>query len=251
VVINIKEISFIKKIYPPLFDWIDTYNGCIIDDSGERSVSIWYVIYLLVYIIIFLSIIIYIYINIENIFDTLGDGVKVFIIMFIFLYILLNRVYFYDLCFEKKNKKDCENPSCPKLEKPLWSFDKQKCVSKSPEPIPDPGIYTHSKKECNEIFEQDKCDRKKKCTWCDNNSKCIENLDRMDKDELCNKSISEDEGSLNTQIVKTTFVGTEAFALLEKSDDINFKKKNKNSGHESYKSATLMDNLESYLLNMI
>ena len=54
-----------------------------------------------------------------------------------------------------------------------------------------------------------------------------------------------------TKPTKPTEPTDEGFALLEKSDDINFKKKYKNSGHESYKSATLMDNLESYLLNMI
>jgi len=246
VVINIKQISFIKIMYPQFFDWIDKFNGCIIDDDEKRSVSIWYVIYLLVYIIIFCSIIIYIYTNIENIFDTLGDGVRVFIIMFIFLFILLSRVYFYDECFKKKGEGEdpCDYPECPD-NKPLWSLDEQECVSmEDEEDNDDDNDDDDSDINCAQIFNKKGCD-KNKCTWCDNNSKCI------DADGKCNQSSSEKKSSNPIQKGMTTILTEEGFALLEKSDDINFKKKYKNSGHESYKSATLMDNLKSYLLNMI
>ena len=113
LVINIKQISIIKSIYPPLFDFIDRFNGCIESKDKKKSMSVWYLLYLIVYIVLYASIIIFIYMNIEGLFEKLGHAVYVFILMMIYLYIIINRIVFYDQCFDNSEKSNsCFHPKC-------------------------------------------------------------------------------------------------------------------------------------------
>ena len=144
IIISLHKIQFIKDIYPPFFEFVEQYNGCIQNGSGvtaTRSVSVWYIIYLIIYITIFSGIIIYILTHLESnrmVFKTLGDGIYVFIIMMIFLFVIVNRILFYNHCFDnlpdsKKNK--CVNIECESGQ--LWEFKSGSCVSDKPGPEPD------------------------------------------------------------------------------------------------------------------
>ena len=123
LIINIKKISLIESIYPPFFEYLDRFNGCI-SKGKQKSMSVWYLLYLIAYIVLYAVIIIYIYINIYGLFDTLGQAVFVFVIMMVYLYIIINRIIFYDQCFTDKSDSDsdCFIPKCEKSEKPYYDF---------------------------------------------------------------------------------------------------------------------------------
>lgn len=159
LVINIKHIAIIKSIYPPFFDFIDEFNGCIENEKEQKSMSVWYLLYLLLYIVIYSLIIIFIYVNIYGLFNTLGDAVFVFVIMMVFLYIIINRIIFYDQCFDPTDSESsCFTPKCDiDSEKPYYDFSSGKCVTESksedpkpepePEPDPDPSPSTPPSEE--------------------------------------------------------------------------------------------------------
>ena len=140
IIVSLDKIQFIKNIFPPFFEFIKQYNGCI-KGGDTKSVSVWYIIYLIIYITIFSGIIIYILTHLESnkmIFKTLGDGVYVFIIMMIFLFVIVNRINFYNKCFKPptETKSDCARVTCSPGE--LWNLSNGSCVSDKPEPEPEP-----------------------------------------------------------------------------------------------------------------
>ena len=142
MIINLKHIKLIEKIYPPMFDFIDKFNGCITVD-GTRSVSIYYLSYFIVFIILYASILVYIYVNLKNgLFKTLGDGVYIFLLLFAYLVMIINLLYYYDDCFNSEGDiidKTCSEPTCPDPKKPYYSLSQSKCVSKTkttPKPTP-------------------------------------------------------------------------------------------------------------------
>ena len=143
--INIHKVQAIKNIYPPLFDAIKEYDGCINaskSNSKLKSVSIWYVSYLVIYIIIFASVIVYILTHLESnkmIFSDLGDGVITFIMMMVFLVVIVNQIVFFDkTCFSesKLDSKTCTTPKCDPST-PYFDLSNQICV-KEPSPSPPP-----------------------------------------------------------------------------------------------------------------
>jgi len=282
LVINIKHIDIIKSIYPPFFDFIDKFNGCIKNENEneneQKSMSVWYLLYLLVYIVLYAVIIIYIYINIYGLFNTLGDAVFVFIIMMVFLYIIINRIKFYDQCFEANgSESSCFIPQCNEEDKPFYDFSSGKCVedtSKSedpppgpspPEPSPGPSPPPPPPGPPPSGRDRDGGGRGppgppgppgtpgtniiKNQTISSflgtraKNSKpsgsSNSNRDILVKDK---KSVSE---------VKDDLTGiTEGFTLLTNDKKINLKSNLKDTGNDSYKADRLMKVLEEYLKNM-
>ena len=150
MIINLKHIKLIEKIYPPMFDFIDKFNGCItVDDT--KSVSIYYLSYFIVFIILYASILVYIYVNLKNgLFKTLGDGVYIFLLLFAYLVMIINLLYYYDDCFKPIEDivgNNCNIPSCPDPKKPYYNLSQSKCVSKTkttPKPTPSGPTTTPS-----------------------------------------------------------------------------------------------------------
>jgi len=287
IIINLKYIQIIKHIYPPLFDFIDKYNGCIKSEKGDKnSVSIWYIIYLSIYIIIYSFTILYIYINISNMFNTLGEAIYVFIIMFVFLFIIINRIYFYDKCFTDPSADDnCFKPGCIDP-KPYWDFEKSKCVSSStptkPTKPPKPpendefiwcsdcdyssGATCMPIKECHPAES-----RGGNCSGSNASPKPIctrtpapiipiqigESISNAQLQANKLKKEASDKFSNAEKFVSSSGLfgakpipTTEGFALLNNDKKINLKTNIKDVGNESYKADTLMKNLEHYLMNM-
>jgi hypothetical protein len=280
LVINIKHIDIIKSIYPPFFDFIDKFNGCIKNENEneneQKSMSVWYLLYLLVYIVLYAVIIIYIYINIYGLFNTLGDAVFVFVIMMVFLYIIINRIIFYDQCFDPtESESSCFKPNCVEP-KSYYDFSSGKCVeeSKSEDPPPGPSPTEPSPGPSppppppgtppsgrdrdgggrgppgppgppgtpgtniikNQTISSFLGTRAKNSKPSGSSNS---NRDILVKDK---KLVSE---------VKDDLTGiTEGFTLLTNDKKINLKSNLKDTGNDSYKADRLMKVLEEYLKNM-
>ena len=265
LIINIKKISLIKSIYPPFFDFIDKFNGCIKSENDKKSMSVWYLIFLIIYISLYAIIIVYIYINISGLFNTLGDAVYVFIIMMVFLYIIINRIIFYDQCFVENasGSSSCFTPECAGV-KSYYSFSTGECVedTSSDEPDepdePDPSPPSNS--------NRDNRDNRGKGLvgpvgpsgppgppGTNTLTGFIPIIGKKFKEVLKPASNSKNDVlkkdlGLPTEVKEDLTKITEGFALLSNDQKINLKTNMKDVGNESYKASRLMNVLEKYLM---
>jgi hypothetical protein len=275
ILINIKHIDIIKSIYPPFFDFIDKFNGCIESENEKKSMSVWYLLYLLVYIVLYAVIVIYIYININGLFRTLGDAVYVFIIMMVLLYIITNRIIFYDQCFVSGGSDDsmCFTPKCNDEAKPFYDFSSGKCVSDDSDQGTPPGDEPDDPSDGRRP-RPGKRDRSKKETepgivgppgppgppgpagiteykgFVPIIGKKLKDVMNYDNKVTSNKNIQEKDVGLVKEVKDDLTGVTEGFALLNSDKKINIKSNLKDVGNDSYKADNLMKVLENYLANM-
>jgi len=206
---------------------------------------VWYLLYLIAYIILYASIIVFIYINISGLFKSLGNGVSVFILMIIFLYIIVNRIVFYDQCFDSSDaESSCFTPECTG-DKPLYDFSAGKCVAE--------GDSEEPPKEPKEPTEPKEPKEPKEPAGGGGGGGGGGDVDGLvgppgppgppgPAGEIISESI---DSFLGTRYKSDDIY--EGFALLNNNEDMDLRSNFKDVGNNSYKADKLMNVLEDYL----